>query len=293
MIRYLILFLVIIFNVSNLNANPAPINISAGNKDGVYYKIASVICKFINFDENQKFCHISESAGSEENIKRLFSSQNNVIIAQAEAIEVIKQNSEDHYQILHNIANLYEEVLTIIVNQNSPISNLSDLRNANILIYDNNTGIKYTLLNILKSMNMNSNQVNLFSVDKEQFKQKLCNNDELNNMGILIYGHPSDIIYNLSRSCNLKIINLTKSEIENIKKTNSHYKASKIAGGLYYGNPNDINSISTDALLITKKTLPDSMKNILINALINNIEKIKKLHPVLNNLSKENINNSN
>ena len=97
-------------------------------------------------------------------------------------------------------------------------------------------------------------------------------------------GLPNGSSQEATNTCDIKIISLEGSYIDNLLADNSAYAKATIPGGMYPGNPNDIASWGPKATFVTSADTPDDVVYALAKGVFDNFDSFKKLHPAFANL---------
>ena len=63
-----------------------------------------------------------------------------------------------------------------------------------------------------------------------------------------------------------------------------YYVATVIPGGMYPGNPYDVATIGTQAVLVTSSDQPDDLAYGVVKAVLDNFADFRRLHPALSTL---------
>ena len=73
-------------------------------------------------------------------------------------------------------------------------------------------------------------------------------------------------------------------EIDRLLATHPYYIASVIPGGMYAGNPHDVPTFGTQAVLITTSDQPDELAYAVVKAVLGHLADFRRLHPALSTL---------
>jgi len=183
---------------------------------------------------------------------------------------------------LRSIAALYPELLTFITKKESNISSLSD-EHLKIGYIDKDT--KKTLTYIYEKLNLPIST--LIKIDQNQ-TTKLLNTKEIDAY-IGLYEYPSKKIYHDINQTKLKFIQLEGKQYNQLIRSNSFLLKSKIKKDVYNVNDSDITTIGVKTILLTTEDCDDDLVYELTKAILDNLDKFKKLHPVYKNLSKKDL----
>lgn len=99
-----------------------------------------------------------------------------------------------------------------------------------------------------------------------------------------VAGHPNGLTQGVTTGCRAKLVRVAGKPIDRLLATHAEYGASVIPGGMYAGNPDDVPTIATRAVLVTSSALPDDLAYALVKAVSGNFADFRRLHPVLSTL---------
>lgn len=85
-------------------------------------------------------------------------------------------------------------------------------------------------------------------------------------------------------SCRARLVRVAGPEIDRLLATHPYYVASVIPGGMYRGNPADIPTFGTRAVLITTSDQPDELAYGVVKAVLGHFTDFRRLHPALASL---------
>jgi len=72
--------------------------------------------------------------------------------------------------------------------------------------------------------------------------------------------------------------------IDRLLATHPYYIATIVPGGMYVGNPSDVPTIGTRAVLIASSDQPDQLVYAMVKAVFDNFGVFRQLHPALSSL---------
>jgi TRAP transporter TAXI family solute receptor len=72
--------------------------------------------------------------------------------------------------------------------------------------------------------------------------------------------------------------------IDRLLATHPYYIPSIIPGGMYVGNPGDVPTIGTRAVLVSSSDQPDELVYAIVKAVFDNFAVFRQLHPALSTL---------
>jgi hypothetical protein len=112
--------------------------------------------------------------------------------------------------------------------------------------------------------------------------QALCSNKV--DAVIFEAGHPNGLTQDATTDCPARLVRVAGPPIDRLLATHSYYIVSVIPGGMYAGNPSDVPTIATRAVLVSSSNQPDELTYALVKAVFENFAVFRRLHPALSNL---------
>jgi uncharacterized protein len=88
-------------------------------------------------------------------------------------------------------------------------------------------------------------------------------------------------------TCQARLVRVAGPPIDQLLATHPYYVASVIPGGMYVGNPDDVPTIGTRAVLVTSSEQPEALAYAVVKAVFENFADFRRLHPALSTLNIE------
>jgi len=115
--------------------------------------------------------------------------------------------------------------------------------------------------------------------------QALCDNKV--DAYFWLVGHPSALTQETVSSCDAVLVNVTGEAIDKLVKQNPFYRHATIPGGMYPGNPDDVQTFGVGATFITSAKVPEAVVYEVAKAVLGHLDDFRKLHPAFANLKAE------
>jgi hypothetical protein len=181
---------------------------------------------------------------------------------------------------LRTLIALYPEAFTVIARADSDIRDFQDLRGKRIGIGKSGAGYTYTrdvLLDLYGWMIPDPERVLEFGAADQN--EALCNH----TVDAIIFeaGNPNGLTQDATTGCRARLVRVAGPPVDRLLATHPYYIASMIPGGVYAGNPDDVPTISTLAVLMTSSNQPDELAYGVVKAVFNNLAVFRHLHPAL------------
>jgi TRAP transporter TAXI family solute receptor len=81
------------------------------------------------------------------------------------------------------------------------------------------------------------------------------------------------------------VVRVAGPRISRLLAAHPYYIASVIPGGMYAGNPKNVRTIGSQAVLITSSNQPDELAYAVVKAVFENLVDFRRLHPALSTLT--------
>ena len=252
------------------------LNITSGAEEGTYYALGKAFAETLNKKNKQEFkVSISDSKGSEENIRRLSTGEYQLGFTQGNISPVI-----DGLADVRCLATLYEEILYILVKDEltSSINSLSDLEGLRVSAGVFGSGTRTVAKDIVEFLGL-SNQ-NILPATNDIPREELLNafqNKQI-DAAFVVDSYGSDFIEELIMQGGARLLSLGESkqwgvESDAIAEKYPYYIARTIHKGTFSSAkvPDEaIRTISVQALLVASKDLPDVHVESLLSILFEN-----------------------
>lgn len=102
-----------------------------------------------------------------------------------------------------------------------------------------------------------------------------------------LVGHPSGLTAETIASCNAKLVSAVADEITALVDAKPYYRMATIPGGMYPGNPDDIQTFGVGATFVTSANVDEEAVYRVAIAVLGNLDDFRKLHPAFANLKAE------
>lgn len=274
---------------------PPPITLATGTPGGVYHPVGNAICRMYNLaDEHQAMpCVAVSSDGSVANIRRIESGESAFGLSQTD-VAYAAFHGEGPFAAarrepsLRMVIALYPEAFTVVARADTGIRDFQDLRGKRVGIGKSGAGYTFTrdvVLGVYGWTILNPEQV--LELDPAEQNQALC----ANQIDAIVFeaGHPNGLTQEATTGCQARLVRVAGPPIDRLLAMHSYYVASVIPGGMYAGNPDDVPTIGTQAVLVTSSNQPNELVYAVVKAVFENFADFRRLHPALTTLEIKNM----
>ncbi len=112
--------------------------------------------------------------------------------------------------------------------------------------------------------------------------QALCDNKF--DAFFFLVGHPNGLTKEATTTCDAVLVEVSGPAVDGLVNANSFYRYATVPGGMYRGNPNDIEVFGVGATFVTSTRTPADTIYVVTKAVFDNFDAFKRLHPAFANL---------
>lgn len=266
---------------------PTPVTLTTGTPGGVYHPVGNAICRMFNLvEEHQEMpCVAVSSDGSVANIRRIENGESTFGLSQTD-VAYAAFHGEGPFAAagpdpkLRMLIALYPEIFTVVARTDTGIRDFQNLRGKRLGLGKSGAGYTFTRDVVLGFYGWTiSDAERVLELGPAEQNQALCSN----KVDAIIFqaGHPNGLTQEATTSCPARLVRVAGPPIDRLLATHSYYVASVIPGGMYHGNPEDVPSIGTQAVLVTSSDQSDELAYAVVKAVFKNFTDFRRLHPVL------------
>ena len=266
---------------------PTPVTLATGTPGAIYHPVGNAICRMFNLaSEHQATpCVAVSSDGSVANIRRIESGESTFGLSQTD-VAYAAFHGEGPFAAagpdpkLRMLIALYPEAFTVVARADAGIRDFQDLRDKRVGIGTSGAGYTFTRDVILGFYGWTiSDPERVLELGPAEQNQALCS-DKVDAI-IFEAGHPNGLTQEATTGCRARLVRVAGPEIDRLLATHPYYIASVIPGGMYAGNPDDVPTIGTQAVLVTSSNEPDELAYAVVKAVFDNFADFRRLHPAL------------
>lgn len=269
---------------------PVPLTLATGTPGGDYHPVGNAVCRMFNLagERQARPCVAESSGGSVENIRRVERGASAFALAQTDVAHAAFQGEGPFAAAgpdpkLRTLIALHPEAFTVVARVDAGIREFGDLRGKRVGVGKSGAGYPFTRDVVLAAYGWTIGNLGpVLELDPGEQEQALCGN-RLDAV-FFVVGHPNGVTQGASTGCRARLVRIAGPPVDRLVATHSWYVASFIPGGMYAGNPDDVPTIATQAVLLASADLPDELAHAVVKAVLENFADFRRLHPVLSPL---------
>jgi len=268
------------------------ITIGTGGVTGVYYPTGGAICRLVNKNKKKHGvrCSVESTGGSVYNINTIRAGELDMGVAQSDwqyhayngtGKESFKKAGP--FKELRAVFSVHAEPVSIISRKEAGIKSVGDLAGKRVNIGNPGSGTEATWKVMWKAMGKSNDDLKLVAQMKSaETPSALCDNKI--DAFFWLVGNPAALNKEATTTCDAKFVPVTGPAIDKLVKDNSFYRYATIPGGMYRGNPNDIQTFGVGATFVSSTRTSANTVYQVVKGVFDNFKSFKKLHPAFGNL---------
>ena len=239
----------------------------------------------------QILCSVEKTSGSSHNLKALASGAIEFGLSQSDQLAAAYNGTGDFNFALvdsRTVLTLYQESLTVIVLNDSPIRQLSDLKHKRLSTGLPGSGGHATMHSLMRNMDWSTKDIKeVNDLSNVRAMTELC--EQRLDAIIFTTGHPYRLLTQVSSKCALRILPLNGPVIESLLKDSLTYCRTIIPGGLYYGLNDPVESFGVVATLVSSRKVDKEIVYRVVKSIFENLDEFKETNPLLGSLTRINM----
>lgn len=268
------------------------ISIGTGGQTGTYYVVGQSVCRMINRVEGTDVrCNAPSTGGSVANINGIKSGELDLGVAQSDVAYKAYHGEgdfEEPFEELRSVFSMHGEPLTVVARTDAGIDSLEDLVGKRVNIGNPGSGQRQTMEDMMDALGWTPDVFSLASELTTTEQASALSDNNIDAFGVST-GHPSGLIQEATSTIDAKIIPLTGDAIDSLVDSYPYYSKSTIMGGMYTGNPDDVETFGVIATVVTDSDTDAEVVYQTVKSIFENMDRFKKLHPAFANLEPENM----
>lgn len=255
--------------------------IYSGSTIGVYYYVASAICRAMekNFEKHRIHCVPLRSLGVASNVS---------LMEQGRAQFIIVQSDTNYYaskgQIElpggHSVMSLHNELGAMAVGKESGIQGPADLRGKRVNLGSEGTASRALWMEFLAAQGLATKDLEqAFSVTQEYNVMGLCG-DYIDAFGLWI-GHPAAPFRDAAETCGARIVGMASPGTDKLLGERSFYFHGDIPANTYSGQEKPVRSYGFKASLIAYEPVDPYLVYWVTRSIVEEVKTFRSAHPSL------------
>jgi hypothetical protein len=269
------------------------VSIGTGAITGVYYPAGGAICRLLNRGRKEHGirCSVESTGGSVSNLNAIRNGAIDFGIVQSDWQYHAYNGTgffsdQKPFKELRSVFSLYTETFTIAVAEKSDIKKIDDIVGKRVNFGPQGSGM-YATMEVLMGVKGWTKQTfaNVTYLQPSEQPKALCEG----KIDVMIYasGNPNGVLQEATQACKVRIIPIDRETIDKLILQNSFYVKAVVPGGMYAGNPHNVETFGVKASIVTSEKAPAEVVYNMTKAVFENFDNFKTLHPVFSTLKKE------
>ncbi len=254
---------------------------ATGGTSGTYYPFGGAIAQIWNTKIPGMNVTAQSTGASKENIRLVDRGEAELAIVQNDVMDYAFKGIElfngEKVTGFRTIATLYPEVVQIVVNPNSRINTIADMKGKKISVGDAGSGVEANAIQVLDVAGLSRDDLGRAS--RLSFKESANAYKDRQIDGFFVTaGVPNAAIQEIAALGSVKVLPITEPYLSQLQNKYSFYTPYTINKATYAGMPSDVVTLAVKATLIVKADLPADVVYQLTKALFENQSQLAVAH---------------
>ena len=267
------------------------LHIATGNTLGTYYIIGGSLSELLNEKIPDMHSGVQTTSGSIANVKLLEEGvvelaiiQNDIASYAVNGTEMFKDENKHKFENLRGLATLYPESCQIVVNANSGINSIADLKGKKVAVGAENSGAEANARQILEVYGLTYSDIQPMYLSFSAAAKALKAGEI--DAAFLTAGAPTLAVQDITSELQIKLLPIDDEHFKTLSGKYPFYSRNTIAKGTYHGVDEDIQTVSVMAILACNDKVDKDLGYQLTKTLFDNLPALKSAHPVVAKLDK-------
>lgn len=274
-----------------LAAEPQKLVIGSGNIAGVYYAASAALAKIFNRGDESGLLLVNQaSQGSQQNIDDVLAGKVAYGLAQADMLDKATQGRgpwQGHPQGgLRSVLALHMEALTLVAASDAKIAGIADLKGKRINIGAPGSADNENARLLLELAGVKPGEAKLRE-ERSSYASDLLQDDKIDAYFFTV-GHPNlSVREATSGKRKAHLVGLPPEMIGRLAATRPYLQPVMIPVDQYPGlaSREPVPSIGEKAILFTRYDLDDTAVRLLVRAVLENLDLLRRQYPVFSTLA--------
>lgn len=267
------------------------LHMATGNTMGTYYIIGGSISEILHEKIPDMHCAVQTTSGSIANVKLLADGtvelaiiQNDIAHYASHGTEMFKDENKYKFDTLRGLTALYPESCQFVVNADSGIKTIADLKGKKVAVGAEGSGAEANARQILAAYGLSYADIEpaymSFSAGSKALKEGSI------DAAFLTAGAPTLAVQDMTAQLKIRILPIDDQHVKALVEKFPFYEKIVIPKGTYNGFDEDVETVSVMAILACNDKIDSDLGNKLTKTIFENLDAIKAAHPAISGLTK-------
>ena len=260
---------------------------------GVYYPAGGALCRLVNKhrDDHGQRCLIESTDGSAENLRRMKAGDLDFALIQSDwqyhaYRGTISGSDGPAFAGLRALFSLHAQPVTVVAARESGIETLDDLRGKRVSLGPLGSAMRRTGETLFMALGWSrKDTAETLDLGPAEQVEALCAG--LIDAFVLPTSHPNGLVAAAAEGCLARLVPVEGMAVDELLSRHPFFARTRIAGGLYRGNPKEIESFGVRATLVAPAELSSDLVYQVVRATFEQFDALRAQHPALASLEAE------
>ena len=258
---------------------PDRLTIGTATPGGTYSILGRSLARILGQLPDERFPLVTaiETAGSVENIQLLVSQE---ALGLAQKTTLLRMSADQRSQI-RVLADLYQDVVQVLVRRDSNIRQLQDLVGRRVYVGREASGTRIIATEVLAQVGIPVMEAMTVGTDEDGYRDaSLKLQRGVIDAAFFASGTPTEAVGNAMAAgcCDLLDLAAEMSKLSGVPGFDEKYSAATVPASFYEDQALPVQTLSTMVHLVSRSGLPDPLAARIVDALYDNIRELLRAH---------------
>ncbi len=258
------------------------VTIATATPGGTYYRLGDQLARILARLPEQPIERVTaeQSAGSQENIQRLLSSEADIAFVQGPALVSAIASDPEAQHGIRVLSRLYTDVVQVVVRSGSRIRMVADLRGRRIFVGPQASGTRFLVTQVLETLGLA--QGSYTADDAASFAEAA---DRLIRGGLDVAffaaGTPTEAVQRVLASGRGELVSIEEQARDRLTATDGELALVEVSipANFYHNQPEPVQTVGADVFLAARSEIPTDLAFLILEALYDNVGDLLLAHP--------------
>lgn len=263
------------------------ISIGSSSRSGTTHQVGSALCNAVNRERKTSLirCVPYSTVGSQYNAKAVAYGELTMgfTLSHIAFDEFSQRNAEKRDGNLRAVMSLYALPLLVIARRDANITDATQLAGHSINLSNRGSGQRSITEMLLKSLGLSAADFSkVTELNAARMGEAFCKGE----IDVILesYGNPSPFYKKMIEECKGVIVTFSPQMIDKIITANPLMTRLTVAGGLYAGHPQPVQTVGYQSLLVTREEVSDEAVYRFVASVMSGLGELKRSIPELREL---------
>lgn len=264
---------------------PSQLTLRSGVAGGTWFPIGASIIEILSQDDVRGN---AEPGGAASNLVAVNRGQIELGFTMGILPKLAQQGTtpfDSKIESVRGLAVMFPNFAHVMVRKGNGVDSISDLAGKEFASQPVGTGTQLVFVDMLETYGLSEEDLTLTRGGQSHGADQVRDRQAVGLTATT--AAPGGTLIELASSHNMAFLGIDDEHFEAMRKLNPGYVRTTLPAGTYPGQDEDVAGVGTDTILVVSEAMPEEHVYWITKVLVENIEKLNKVHSAMRNLTPE------